>query len=167
MDLEDWPLARRGDEDAFERIYLRHHRAIYSFAASRSRDLNLAEEVCAEAFTALWRQRASVELHQEGGLLPWLFTVSRRLVTRMSQPHLADIDDLPDDIADFDPVGDAIATQDFVLRVQARGLSECRHRSLSGWFELNAGWRPTRNLSSHSAHPAEVAARRIDVPTRD
>ena len=123
VDLEDWPLARRGDEDAFERIYLRHHRAIYSFAASRSRDLNLAEEVCAEAFTALWRQRASVELHQEGGLLPWLFTVSRRLVTRMSQPHLADIDDLPDDIADFDPVGDAIATQDFVLRVQAAILA--------------------------------------------
>jgi DNA-directed RNA polymerase specialized sigma24 family protein len=41
----------------------------------------------------------------------------------MSQPHLADIDDLPDDIADFDPVGDAIATQDFVLRVQAAILA--------------------------------------------
>ncbi len=123
MDFEDWPLARSGDEDAFERIYLRHHRAIYSFAASRSRDLNLAEEVCAEVFTALWRQRASVELHQEGGLLPWLFTVSRRLVVRMSQPPHADFDHLPDDIADFDPVGDAIATQDFVLRVRAAILA--------------------------------------------
>lgn len=123
MDFEDWPLARRGDPDAFERIYLRHHRAVYSFAASRSRDLDLAEEVCAEAFTALWRQRASVELHPEGGLLPWLFTVSRRLVTRMSRPRHAGIDDLSDDAADFDPVGDAIATQDFVLRVQAAILA--------------------------------------------
>ncbi|GBE24051.1 ECF RNA polymerase sigma factor SigW [bacterium BMS3Bbin02] len=80
-DARDWPLAVRGDHDAFERVFDRHADLIFRFARRRTGDVDLAEEIVSQVFLEAWRQRSRVEL-LGGSLRSWLLGVAANLVKR-------------------------------------------------------------------------------------
>jgi len=76
MDISDTVLARRiskGSTDAFEEIYERYHRALYSMAISYLKDQSLAEDAVQEIFVKLWEKREFLDSSQS--LKGYLFTM--------------------------------------------------------------------------------------------
>ncbi|HVF79987.1 MAG TPA: sigma-70 family RNA polymerase sigma factor [Solirubrobacteraceae bacterium] len=61
----------RGDADAFEEIYRRHHRRVHLQARKLCASNELAEEVTQETFLALWRG-AHLYRSDRGSLTSWL-----------------------------------------------------------------------------------------------
>lgn len=68
-----------GDPDAFGVLYERHVDRVATFVARRLGHDGV-DDVVAEVFLEAWRQRARIEVAEEGGLLPWLMGVARNLV---------------------------------------------------------------------------------------
>jgi RNA polymerase sigma-70 factor (ECF subfamily) len=71
-------VARLATKDvrAFESIYDRHSRAIYSLVYRILQQAATAEEVVQDIFLQLWRNAASYE-SSRGPFLPWLLTLAR------------------------------------------------------------------------------------------
>lgn len=80
-DAYDWPLVVGGDHRAFERIFDRHSELVYRFVRRRTGDASLAEEVTAQVFLEMWRQRRKVRV-LNGSLRSWLIGVAANLVRR-------------------------------------------------------------------------------------
>ena len=83
-----WQAAEAGDADAFVAIYELHADRIFSFLLRRGASQSDAQDVVAETFLQLWRQRERIEFDESRGLLPWLFTVAGRVLRRNSIPSL-------------------------------------------------------------------------------
>jgi RNA polymerase sigma-70 factor (ECF subfamily) len=66
----------RKDVRAFESIYDRHSRAIYSLVYRILQQAATAEEVVQDVFLTLWRNAANYD-ESRGPFLPWLFTLAR------------------------------------------------------------------------------------------
>ncbi|HEY0632542.1 MAG TPA: RNA polymerase sigma factor [Thermoleophilaceae bacterium] len=87
---------RRGNDDAFEAIYDRHHRAILSFCRHMLASPDEAEDAVQQTFiSAFGAMRADA---RDIRLKPWLFTIARNrclsiLRARREQP--AELDDVP------------------------------------------------------------------------
>jgi RNA polymerase sigma-70 factor (ECF subfamily) len=81
----DWPAitdeqvmaeVKAGSASAFEVLYDRYHERAYRIARAVCRDNGRAEEAVQEAFTAIWKTRASY--HSDvGKVAPWVLTVAR------------------------------------------------------------------------------------------
>lgn len=80
-DSQDWGLAVGGDPLAFGRVFDRHADLVYRFVSRRTGDRDVAEDVTAQVFLELWRQRSSIQL-LDGSLRPWLLGVAANLVRR-------------------------------------------------------------------------------------
>ena len=65
-----------GDADAFEVLYDRHARAVHSYALAQMGRSGDAEEVCQEAFLALWRHASRFD-PRRGGVRGWLIGIAR------------------------------------------------------------------------------------------
>jgi RNA polymerase sigma-70 factor (ECF subfamily) len=65
-----------GDEAAFELLYARHARAVHSFVLAHLGRPAEAEDVCQEAFLALWRHAARFD-PRRGGVRAWLIGIAR------------------------------------------------------------------------------------------
>lgn len=66
---------RQGEVDAFDELYQRYHRRLYSYILRYVADRDLAEDLLQEAFIAVLRDRGfDLEQGRFGG---WLFTVAR------------------------------------------------------------------------------------------
>lgn len=61
--------------EQFTDLYVRHHRQVYAYAASRA-GRQLAEEVVSEVFLIAWRRLADVP----APALPWLLAVTRNVL---------------------------------------------------------------------------------------
>src|SRR5215472_14679642 len=61
--------------EQFTDLYVRHHRQVYAYAASRA-GRQLAEEVVSEVFLIAWRRLADVPVPA----LPWLLAVTRNVM---------------------------------------------------------------------------------------
>lgn len=64
------------DVSAFEQLYDRHSRAIYSLVLRILPQAGTAEEVVQDVFLQLWRNAAQYDVSR-GPFVPWLFTLAR------------------------------------------------------------------------------------------
>lgn len=64
------------DVSAFEQLYDRHSRAIYSLVLRILQQAGTAEEVVQDVFLQLWRNAAQYDVSR-GPFAPWLFTLAR------------------------------------------------------------------------------------------
>ena len=64
------------DVSAFEQLYDRHSRAIYSLVLRILQQAGTAEEVVQDIFLQLWRNAAQYDVSR-GPFVPWLFTLAR------------------------------------------------------------------------------------------
>jgi RNA polymerase sigma-70 factor (ECF subfamily) len=65
----------RRDVSAFEELYARHSRIVYSLVLRILRQGSTAEEVVQDVFLQLWRNSAQYELSRP--FVPWLLTLAR------------------------------------------------------------------------------------------
>jgi RNA polymerase sigma factor (sigma-70 family) len=113
-------LVRRGDEDAFRRLFRRYAPSALSLARRVVQQPFLAEEIVQEAFLAVWRNPERYDPHR-GSVRAWLMgTVHHRAVDAVrleeSQRRRAE-----------DPAGAVVAAADVADRVvEELGLSEER-----------------------------------------
>lgn len=66
----------RKDVSAFEQLYDRHSRPIYSLVLRILQQAGTAEEVVQDVFLQLWRNAAQYDVSR-GPFVPWLFTLAR------------------------------------------------------------------------------------------
>lgn len=68
---------RRGDEAAFELLYLAHHDQLWRFAYTYVRSRDVAEELVQDVFLAIWGTRATWEVHTR--VRAWMYASVRHL----------------------------------------------------------------------------------------
>ncbi len=92
-------VASRRDRDAFDELYRRYSRAVYSLVLRTVRDAALGEDVVQETFTAVWRKAGSYR-PERGSATTWLFTVARNAAVdavRARKPVVGgDVPETPD-----------------------------------------------------------------------
>jgi RNA polymerase sigma-70 factor (ECF subfamily) len=71
------PRIRRGDESAFESLYLAHHDELWRFAYTYVRSRDVAEELVQDVFLAVWGTRATWEVNTR--VRAWLYASVRHL----------------------------------------------------------------------------------------
>lgn len=71
------PRIRRGDETAFELLYLAHHDELWRFAFTYVRSRDVAEELVQDVFLAVWGTRATWEVNTR--VRAWLYASVRHL----------------------------------------------------------------------------------------
>ncbi len=69
---------RAGDPSAFEALYDRHHRSVFTFLLRSLGDRRAAEEVLQETFLRVFTHRESYQ--PTATFKTWLFTIARNLV---------------------------------------------------------------------------------------
>lgn len=69
-----------GDAEAFERLYRRHYRRLFDFAARLSGSHDAADEVASEALKVAWRRAGDFEGRSK--VTTWLFGVAYRLTLK-------------------------------------------------------------------------------------
>ncbi len=69
-------VARERDRDAFEVLYGRYARAVYSLVVRIVRDRHTGEDVAQEAFAAVWRAAAGYN-RGRGSAAAWMFAIAR------------------------------------------------------------------------------------------
>jgi RNA polymerase sigma-70 factor (ECF subfamily) len=97
-------VATRDDSDAFDALFVRHRRSVYTFALRLLGPgcATHAEDVTQETFLRLWRARRAYRFDATASLRTYLLTITRRLVLDaykrrgMSERPLLDTD-LPSD----------------------------------------------------------------------
>ena len=69
-------IARERDDGAFEMLYQRYSRAVYSVVRRSLGDHGRSEDVVQEAFASVWRA-ASGYRRERGSASGWLFAIAR------------------------------------------------------------------------------------------
>jgi len=87
-----------GDRAAFDLLYRRYIRSVYSLALRRLGDPQTAEDAAQEAFAAVWRS-ARTYRPDRGAAAPWLYSIARNAaVDRLrSRTPLATVPDSADE----------------------------------------------------------------------
>jgi len=88
----------RGDRIAFETLYRRYVRSVYSLALRRLGDPQSAEDATQEAFAAVWRSARTFR-PERGAAAPWLYSIARNAVVDRfrARTPLAAVPDSPDE----------------------------------------------------------------------
>lgn len=170
-DVDLVSAVRRGDDQAFERLYSRYHRRIGAYVRGMVKDHARAEDVTQEVFlSALRRLRAS---DQSIVLKPWLYEIARNACidqyrrTQRAPEVLLDGDSPESDrLVAFGPTPDvAVDTKQTLdhLRHAFHGLSDVQHeilvmRELEGRSYREIGER--MNLTRPAVESALFRARR-------
>jgi RNA polymerase sigma-70 factor (ECF subfamily) len=120
--------AKRGDGDAFARLYRRYLDDVYGFVASRLAGREAAEDATQAIFV-----RALQSLHtcREDAAFPgWLFAIARNVVTDRYRAGRFQAE--PWDAA-LDPTDPALSPEELVIQRDDAGLlRQARERCLSG-----------------------------------
>jgi RNA polymerase sigma-70 factor (ECF subfamily) len=104
-------VARDRDQSAFEVLYQRYSRAIYSLVSRILRDRHTGEDVAQEAFAAVWRAAAGYH-RARGTAAGWMFAIARNAAIDASRARVPlVVGELPDR-ADPAPLPDAQAISD-------------------------------------------------------
>src|SRR4051794_6888966 len=69
-------VARRRSSFAFEALYTRYSRAVYSLVVRMLGDQAASEDVVQEAFAAVWRAARGYR-RERGSAVAWMFTIAR------------------------------------------------------------------------------------------
>ena len=75
-DVTLYTLAAAKDRTAFETLYDRYEKLIFSFAYRLTRDREMAEEVVQDVFVKLWNGTTTYQA-EKGAFSSWLLTVTR------------------------------------------------------------------------------------------
>jgi RNA polymerase sigma-70 factor, ECF subfamily len=78
-------MLRRGDADAFEELYHRYKRHIFTFCLKLTGDRSLAEDATHDAFLKMYHNAGT--LTDTGVFRSWLFTIARNEVFKMLRKH--------------------------------------------------------------------------------
>src|SRR5256714_4285779 len=122
-------LVRVGEQDraAFEILYGRYVRPVFSLALRRLGDRGHAEDAVQEAFAAIWRS-ASTYRPERGAAGGWLYTVARNaIVDRLRRNGPAADAELPELMAS-EPGPDKQAEDSYVSWRVHRALEELQPR---------------------------------------
>jgi RNA polymerase sigma-70 factor, ECF subfamily len=104
-------VARERDQSAFEVLYQRYARAVYSLVSRILRDRHTGEDVVQEAFAAVWRA-ASGYHRGRGSAAGWMFAIARNAAIDASRAKVPlVVGELPDR-PDTAPLPDAQAISD-------------------------------------------------------
>jgi RNA polymerase sigma-70 factor (ECF subfamily) len=98
-------LARVADErdgDAFDELYRRYSRAVYSLVLRVVRDAALGEDVVQETFAAVWRAARSYR-QERGSATAWLFTIARNAAVDAVRSRRTTVAGDPPDVPDNAP----------------------------------------------------------------
>ena len=75
----DWiAAAKQGDQQAFQQLYLRYYRRMYSLCWRMLADKDSAEDVCQEVFVQLWQK--ITHFRGESKFSTWLHSVATNIV---------------------------------------------------------------------------------------
>ncbi len=122
-------LARVGERDhaAFEILYGRYVRPVFSLALRRLGDRGQAEDAVQEAFAAIWRS-ASTYRPERGAAGGWLYTVARNaIVDRLRRNGPGADAELPE-LVSGDPGPERQAEDSYVAWRVHRALEELQPR---------------------------------------
>src|SRR3954451_6759116 len=95
-------LVADGDEAAFERLYERFARPIYSLCLRTLGDAGRAEDTAQEVFASVWRAARSFDPNR-GNATAWIFTIARNASTDAARRHIARPVASAPDVADPSP----------------------------------------------------------------
>ena len=79
-DAELWSRAVAGDAAAFTVFYQRHADKVFTHCWRRTDSATDSEDLTAEVFAVAWRKRATITLHEDVDILPWLLTTANFLL---------------------------------------------------------------------------------------
>lgn len=79
-EVEVWKLIERGNERAFEYIYLAYSGDLFRYGHKFSGDQDLIEDVIQDVFVTLWEQRSCIQIHRS--IKYYLFSAFRRDLIR-------------------------------------------------------------------------------------
>lgn len=82
-----------GDDDAFTRVYRLAAPPLFRMLVRLAKDAVLAEDLVQETLVRMYRARASYEIGAP--VLPWAFTIARRLHIDLIRERRRDVDALP------------------------------------------------------------------------
>jgi RNA polymerase sigma-70 factor (ECF subfamily) len=106
-------LVASRDTDAFERLYDRYVRPVFTLCVRALGDRERAEDATQEAFTSIWRAAASFD-PARGNAAAWIFTIARNAATDAARRRVArPVAEAPDAV-DPSPTPDERAASDFV-----------------------------------------------------
>jgi RNA polymerase sigma-70 factor (ECF subfamily) len=92
-------VAQSRDPAAFDTLYARYARAVYSLVRRTLTDHPSSEDVTQEAFASVWRAARGYR-RERGAVAAWLFTIARNAATDAARARtpltLADPPDQPD-----------------------------------------------------------------------
>lgn len=77
-DEELWRRAGTGSPDAWDEVFVRHHRAIYNYCFRRTGQWSAAEDLTSTVFLEAWRRRAEAR-PRVATALPWLYGIATML----------------------------------------------------------------------------------------
>jgi RNA polymerase sigma factor (sigma-70 family) len=77
-DEDLWREAVGGSADAWDELFVRHHRAIYNFCFRRTGLWSAAEDLTSTVFLEAWRRRNEAR-PQVASALPWLYGIATML----------------------------------------------------------------------------------------
>lgn len=81
-------LVAERDAAAFERLYERFARSVYSLCLRTLRDPGRAEDAAQEVFASIWRAAASFD-ETRGNATAWIFTIARNAATDAARRQVA------------------------------------------------------------------------------
>lgn len=98
--------AKRGDAESFEKLYKLVYSPLYRYIYSRTHTKEVTEDLLQQVFLRFFEALPRFTLNEDFGLLPYLFTISKRLIinegVRKKSIHLDDEDFemIPDETTD-------------------------------------------------------------------
>lgn len=111
-DLSDEELleqvAAERDPEAFEVLYKRYSRAIYSLVQRVLRDHHTADDVSQEAFAAVWRAARGYR-RERGTASAWLFAIARNAAIDAARARVPLVIGEAPDVPDHGPLPEAMA----------------------------------------------------------
>ena len=109
-----WCAAVGGSADAWDQLFVRHHRAVYNYCFRRTASWSTAEDLTSAVFLEAWRRRTEVR-PQGATALPWLYGIATMLTRnhhRTLRRQRAALDRVPLPEPGLDPAEDVAARVD-------------------------------------------------------
>ena len=108
----------RGERDAMDRLYARHHVGVFRFVVRLTGNAVLAEDIVSDVFLSVWRQAAAFKARSK--VSTWLLAIARYKSVSAMRERNEQLDDRAaakiEDVADNPEVAVGKSCRDLILR---------------------------------------------------